>query len=274
MTIRVSSLHVYPVKSCRGIDVQQTLLTNTGVAFDRQWMVVNAAGRFLTQREYPRMALIQTGLYQQGLRLDAPGMPTLQLSMNATRSEQSVTVWRDTLIALDEGSEAANWLSKYLQADVKLVQFDPRAQRKSSAEWTGDVVALNQFSDGYSILVISEASLADLNSRLPSNTGPLPMNRFRPNIVLSGVNAYDEDRLHEIKMGAIRLRIVKPCTRCKITTTDQTSGEVRGDEPITTLKSYRWDAKLRGVTFGQNIIVIEGIGETLSTGQEVVPVWK
>lgn len=272
--IRIAALHVYPVKSCRGIDVQRTLLTNTGFAFDRQWMVVNAAGRFLTQREYPRMALIHTALHERGIRLDAPGMPTLQLSANATRSEMSVTVWRDTLIALDEGSEAANWFSKYLQADVKLVQFDPHAQRKSSAEWTGDVVALNQFSDGYSILVISEASLADLNSRLPSDAGPLPMNRFRPNIVLAGVNAYDEDRLHEIKVGSIRLRMVKPCTRCKITTTDQASGEVRGDEPIVTLKSYRWDAKLRGVTFGQNIIVIEGSGDTLSTGQEVIPVWK
>jgi uncharacterized protein len=274
MTAKVAALHVYPVKSCQGLAAAAVQLTPTGFYRDRHWMMVNPAGKFLTQRELPRMALITTALTTQGVRLTVSDRSAFDVQIADACQERTVTVWRDTLIALDAGDAAAQWLSQFLQTDVRLISFAPQARRVSSREWTGDVESLNQFSDGYAMLAISEASLADLNSRLPSAVQPLPMSRFRPNIVLSGLDAYDEDRIHELHAGAVRLRIVKPCTRCKITTTDQVSGEVRGDEPITTLKSYRWDAALRGVTFGQNVILIAGAGHSLSVGQELKIVWK
>jgi uncharacterized protein len=235
---------------------------------------VSPAGKFLTQRELPRMALIATALTTQGVRLTVSDNAALDVQASDAGEERTVIVWRDTLIALDAGDGAAQWLSKFLQTDVRLVSFAPQARRVSSREWTGDIESLNKFSDGYAMLAISEASLADLNGRLPSAMAPLPMNRFRPNMVLSGLAAYDEDRIHELHAGEVRLRIVKPCTRCKITTTDQVSGTVGGNEPIKTLKSYRWNAALPGVTFGQNVILVAGEGGSLSVGQELKVVWK
>ena len=134
-----------------------------------------------------------------------------------------------------------------------------------SPEWTPATRAVTEFSDGFPILVISRASLAELNSRLPK---PLPMERFRPNVVIDGVEAYDEDRIHELRAGEVTLRIVKPCTRCSITTTDQQAGAVDGVEPLKTLKEYRFDRELRGVAFGQNAIVGRtGLARRLRVGQ-------
>jgi uncharacterized protein YcbX len=251
----------------------------TGFASDRAWMLVNAQGKFLTQRELPRMALIEPALIESaelgsGVRFAATGMSTIEVFLDNRCQDRTVIVWRDTLTAIDAGDVAAEWLSIFLHRAVRLVRFHPNARRISSLEWTGDIESPNQFSDGYAMLAISEASLTDLNARLPNTMAPLPMNRFRPNIVLSGLDAYAEDRIHELHAGDVHLRIVKPCTRCAITTTDQLSGEVCGDEPIKTLKSYRWDAALRGVAFGQNVILARGDGSTLSVGQELVPIWK
>jgi uncharacterized protein YcbX len=254
--------------------VSQAKLASTGFELDRHWMLVNTADKFLTQRELPRMALIDVASSATGVQLTAPGMPAILVQPRDHRAERTVTVWRDTLTALDEGDDVAAWLSHFLGVNVRLVCFHPEQKRVSSRDWTGDIQALNKFSDGYAILAISEASLADLNHRLPASVAPLPMNRFRPNIVLSGLDAYAEDRIHELHAGNVRLRIVKPCTRCAIPTTDQLTGEVCGDEPIKTLKSYRWDAALRGVTFGQNVIVIDGVGSSLAVGESLEVVWK
>jgi uncharacterized protein YcbX len=279
MTVCIAALNVYPVKSCKGTALVTARLTPAGFYSDRAWMLVNAQGRFLTQREMPRMALIESSVIESavqgsGVRFAAPGMSAIEVYSGDQDQERTVVVWLDTLTALDVGDVAAEWLSKFLHMAVRLVRFHPKSRRISSREWTGDVESPNQFSDGYAMLAISEASLADLNARLPSSMAPLPMNRFRPNIVLSGLDAYAEDRIHELHTDDVRLRVVKPCTRCAITTTDQLTGEVCGDEPIKTLKSYRWDAALRGVTFGQNVILMLGAGRTLSVGQELVPIWK
>jgi len=279
MTVRVAALNIYPVKSCKGIALANARLTPAGFYSDRAWMLVNPQGKFLTQRELPRMALIEPSLMESaergsGVRLAAPGMSVIEVFPGDQHQERKVVVWRDTLTALDVGDFAAEWLSQFLHTAVRLVRFHPKARRISSREWTGEIESLNQFSDGYAMLAISEASLADLNARLPNPMTPLAMNRFRPNIVLSGLDAYDEDRIQELHSDDVRLRIVKPCTRCAITTTDQLTGEVCGDEPIKTLKSYRWDAALRGVTFGQNVILIRGDGKLLSVGQDLVPIWK
>ena len=272
-TARIESLHIYPVKSCRGLTLTQASLGPTGLMDDRGWLVVSARDRFLTQREVPRLATIQTALLPNGVRLSALGMSDIDIDSETRGERRKITVWRDTLEAIDAGDAAARWLSEYTQMPVRLVRFAADARRVSSREWTGEVEALNQFSDGYPILIISTASLADLNSRLPQGVGPLPMNRFRPNIVVSGVDAYAEDRIHELHGDGVRLRIVKPCTRCKITTTDQLTGEVTGEEPLTTLKSYRWSEALRGVMFGQNVISI-GAGGALKQGQDLQVVWK
>lgn len=266
----IHSLNVYPVKSCRGIGLDEALVTEAGFLHDREWMFVRADGRFITQREEPRLALIAPALREQMLELNAPGMDTLVVDADARGTATEVTVWRDSVPAFDIGEPAAAWITRYLGTPARFVRFDPRHRRASNTSWTGGVEALNRFSDGYPWLVISRGSLDDLNSRLEQ---PLPMNRFRPNIVLDGVAAFAEDQIAELIVGAVHLRMVKPCTRCAITTTDQSTAE-RGKEPLRTLLKYRYSSELKGVLFGQNAILIAGAGASLRTGASVEIVWK
>lgn len=267
----IVSLHVYPVKSCRGIGLDSAVLTPTGLADDRHWMLVRPNGRFVTQRELPRMALIMTSVDDTGLVLIAPGMEPLRVPRESNGEALAVTVWKFSGSGIDCGSAAAAWCSQFLETDLRLVRFDPAMPRECSPEWTVGTRAFTEFSDGFPILVISRASLAELNSRLPR---ALPMERFRPNVVIDGVDAYAEDRIHELRGDGATLRIVKPCTRCSITTTDQEVGAVDGVEPLATLKSYRIDRELRGVTFGQNVIVVRGAGTRLRVGEQFETVWK
>jgi hypothetical protein len=267
----ISGLFIYPIKSCAGTTLRHAQLATTGLRNDRRWMLVNEQGRFVTQREQGRLALITPALRGDGLRIDAPGMTTLEVFGTSQARPCSVTVWKDQCQAYDEGAAASAWFSGFLEQPVRLVRFAEDQQRISSREWTGEVQALNQFSDGFPLLVISTASLADLNSRLQAT---LPMNRFRPNLVVDGLPAYGEDNVHELIAGEVRLRVVKPCTRCKITTTDQATGIAQGTEPINTLRSYRLDRVLRGVTFGQNVIIVAGVGNQLQVGQPLLVTWR
>jgi uncharacterized protein YcbX len=269
--VKVESLHVYPLKSARGIDLGHALLGTTGLDYDRHWLLVNPDGRFLTQREHPRLALVHTALRGTTLELSAPGLPALALADGAPGAARRVRIWNDEVDAIDAGDAAGDWASRALGAACRLVRFDTRQARLSSRDWTGVVAAPNQFTDGFPVLVASRASLDELNSRLAQ---PLPMNRFRPNLVLAGLAPWDEDRIDELQIGSVRLKLVKPCTRCSITTIDQVSGTPTGDEPLRTLKSYRYDAALRGVLFAQNAIILAGIGATLTVGQDVTPRWK
>jgi uncharacterized protein YcbX len=222
--------------------------------FDREWMVVNPSGRFLTQREAPRLALVRTVLHADALELHAPGLPPLHVPFErATRAEpQEVTVWNDRVLARDEGDAAARWLGEHLGRDVRLVRFDDSRARPTDPQWSQGLNGTSAFADGYPVLVLSRASLAELNTRLDA---ALPVDRFRPNLLLDGCVAYAEDGIAALESEAIKLRLVKPCTRCSITTTDQLTGTVQGDEPLRTLRAYRWDPSLRGVAFGQNAIV-------------------
>jgi uncharacterized protein YcbX len=247
----VASLHIYPVKSCAGISLPQVDVLPTGLAHDREWMVVDAAGRFVTQREAPRLALVRTSLRDDALRLEA-GPASLQLPLDHDGPLREVAVWRSRVPAFDAGGEAAAFFSDFLGRALRLVRFDARHARLSNRERTGGLKAPNLFSDGYPVLVASEGSLADLNARLPV---PLPMDRFRPNIVLSGVLPWAEDGLGDFAVDAVELRVVKPCTRCVITTTEQSTGRREGEQPLRALQAFRYDAALRGVTFGQNAIV-------------------
>jgi len=265
MTARITALNVYPVKSCRGVPLQSAVVTPTGFAHDRHWMLVRPNGRFVTQRELPRMALIGTQVMEGVLTLTAPGMPPLTVSPGSVAA-RPVTVWKFDGSGLDCGAEASAWATKFLETELSLVAFDASQPRICSPEWTQGVHAITEFADGYPVLVISRASLADLNSRLEK---PLPMERFRPNLVIDGVDAFAEDRMHELRVGGVTLRMVKNCTRCAITTTDQQTGTLDGQEPLRTLKSYRFDRELRGVVFGQNAIIVAGAGEMLRVGENI-----
>jgi hypothetical protein len=254
LVITIDSLFVYPVKSCRGIAVTQAKLTPRGLQYDREWMVASPDGRFVTQREEPRLALVGTALQEGHLELTAPGLPKLAVPLrrSARGASFEVTVWRDRVQAFDEGPAAAGWLGEHLRRDVRLVRFDDARPRATDPAWSHGLAGTSAFADGYPVLVLSRASLDDLNSRLPT---PLPVDRFRPNVYLGGCAPYSEDAIGALESQRMRLRIVKPCTRCVITTTNQATGVPQGDEPLRTLKAYRWDEALRGVTFGQNAIV-------------------
>jgi uncharacterized protein YcbX len=269
--VSLQSLHVYPLKSARGIDLGRAVLTPTGLDHDRHWLLVNGDGRFLTQREQPGLALVRTALRGTTLELTAPGLPPLIVPDDAGGPARRVRIWHDDCDALDAGDAAADWASRALGAACRLVQFDPRQRRLSSRDWTGAVSAPNQFSDGFPLLVANHASLEELNARLAQ---PLPMNRFRPNLVLDGLAAWDEDRIDEIVIGAVRLKLVKPCIRCRITTIDQDTGTPTGEEPLQTLKRYRYDAALRGILFAVNAIILAGVGATLAAGDVAQMRWK
>ena len=262
----VGALYVYPIKSCRGIAVHRTLIGERGLEHDREWMIIDADGRFLTQREVPRLALISVALSASELELGAPGAAPLAMALDAPGPTRSVTVWRDVVPAIDQGDRVAEWLSAWLGRAARLVRFDPKIRRLCNAAYAGGSGAHTGFADGYPLLVLSEASLVDLNGRLAN---PLPMNRFRPNLVLSGIQAYDEDHIDQVHVGRIALKLVKPCIRCQITTTDQLTAEV-GIEPLPTLALYRHNARLEGVAFGMNAVILAGAGAAISIGERAI----
>jgi uncharacterized protein YcbX len=265
--IRITALNIYPVKGCRGIAVDSARVAATGFEHDREWLITRPDGRFMTQREEPRLALIETSLPGgDALRLRIPDGAELNVSPAAPGREVEVTIWKDRCAAFDAGDAAAEFLTGYLGSPLRLVRFDARRKRRSNPDWTPGIEALNQFSDGFPWLLASEASLEDLNSRLQRQ---IPMNRFRPNIVVSGLPPFGEDRLHELTAGPVRLRRAKPCTRCIVTTTDQATGKRDGTEPLQTLRQFRFDRELKGVVFGQNMILIDGAGAQLRVGQEL-----
>lgn len=270
--VAISALYVHPIKSCAGVGVRDALLIETGLEFDRAWMVVDIHGRFLTQRELPRMALIVPTLKHTELVLRAPGMLALHLALDAVEAPTRVTVWKDEVAAYDMGDLAAQWFSDFLGQKCRLARFDPEQKRLSNKQWTGDIDAENAFSDGYPVLVASDASLADLNERLGKRgAAPVEMRRFRPNIVLSGLDAFGEDHLDEIRFetpeGEVVLKLVKPCSRCTIPSVDPATGE-QGHEPGDTLSTFRADARLDGaITFAMNAVIVKGIECGLRVGQ-------
>ena len=272
----VAGLFVYPVKSCGGIALPAAAVTERGLLHDREWMIVGAAGRparFVTQREIPRLSLVRTALTDSSLVLSAPGMDDLAIEFGRAGDRIDATVWRDTVEAIDQGDAAAGWLSAFTGADLRFVRFDPDVRRPCNTAFAGDSGAHTGFADGYPLLVIGGASLDDLNARLSARGGmALPMNRFRPNLVLDGVEAYDEDHLATIRIAGVELRLVKPCVRCQITTTDQATALV-GVEPLATLAGYRNNPRLGGVTFGMNAIVTAGAGAALGVGSPAEIDW-
>ena len=275
---RIARLFVYPIKSCAGVELSEALLTDMGLDLDRAWMVVDAQGEFVTQRELPRMALVQAQLKRSEVVLRAPGMLALHLSIDSVEQPVKVRVWDDEVPAFDMGAVAAQWFTDFLGRPLRLVRFDPDHQRLSSSKWTGGVEASNQFQDAFPLMVLSEGSLDELNRRLAEAGHPaVGIERFRPNIVLAGLQAQDEDRLDVIRIAAgeeVQLRPVKPCARCPIPDIDPANG-ASSPYVSATLRTYRANELVNGaVTFGMNAIALSGYGQLLRVGQAVTADWR
>jgi uncharacterized protein len=247
-TVILSRLYVYPIKSCAGISLQSADLSATGLRHDRRWMLVDETGEFMSQRAHPRMALISVRLAPEWMIVSAPDMDELEIPLYPqAESSIDVRVWGDTNRGKLVAEEADRWFTEFLEFPCRLVykpDDDPRLVDSSYAR-SGDQVS---FADGFAFLLISEASLEDLNDRLED---PLPMNRFRPNFVIRGCGPYAEDGWSRLRIGNIPFRVAEPCPRCAITTVDQGTG-ARGKEPLRTLATYRKSE--RGTVFGRNLI--------------------
>lgn len=259
MQPRISSLLTYPIKSCGALHHTEIMLDSRGLLWDRHWMVVEESGRtpgrFLTGREMPRLMLIQPRFVGEFLQVSAPGMQSLHvpLAQSQDASPRWVTVWNDTCEAIDEGDLVAEWFSDFLGQSVRLVAMADHFRRVIDTEYVQTPTETG-FSDGYPLLLISEASLEDLNERLRARgQEPVPMARFRPNVVVEGCAPYAEDTWREALLGDITFEIVKPCKRCQMITIDPaTATAPEPKEPTATLATYRrWNG---GVIFGQNIV--------------------
>jgi uncharacterized protein YcbX len=271
----LTELVLYPIKSCAGLSVPEALLALDGLSaqgvHDREWMLVTPDGLFLTQREVPRMAVVTPRIEAEMLVAEAPGMSPLHLPLahDAAAKTVDVLIWEDRVPAADCGDAAASWFTTAIGAPCRLVRFRPEFHRPTSTKWTGGVPAATRFSDGYPILLIGQVSLDDINTRLTqAGRDKLPMNRFRPNVVVDGIEAFEEDFVAAFHDDAIALRPVKPCARCPIPAVDQATG-IPGPDPLDILQSYRANPRMDGaVTVGMNVIVQDGIGQFLRVGQQ------
>ncbi|MGH8132505.1 MAG: MOSC domain-containing protein [Steroidobacteraceae bacterium] len=272
MGISVTDLYVYPVKSARGAARERVRVTASGPEWDRQWMIVNAQGTFLSQRTHPQLARIVPEVTGDSLVLNAPGLPGLRVPLGAGGEPAPVPVriWKDACVGVDQGERAHEWVSRAVGEPVRLVRVAPDMGRVANPEFAGSTPAPIGFPDGYPFLVCNQASLEDVNTRLPK---PIPMERFRPNIVVTGLPAWAEDRIDTLTIGTVTLRLVKPCTRCTIPSIDQRTGE-RSTDPGPALKSFRFSKALLGVMFGENAVIVRGVGEAIERGAEGEVIFK
>ena len=271
LAVSVHSLHVYPVKSCAGISLRESLLIETGLEFDRAWMAVNERGEAATQRVFPRMALIQPTLKSYEMILRAPGMLALHIALDTVEKPVRAKVWDDEVAAYDMGDLCAQWFSDFIGSKLRLLRFDPEQKRLSERRWTGVIEAENGFADAFPLLVTSTASMTELNRRLLlQGHAPVTMARFRPNLVLDGPGAHGEDPLDEFTIGTeegpVRIKLVKPCARCPVPDVDPLTG-MAGHKVADALAGYRADARLDGaLSFGMNAVIVEGFERNLHVG--------
>lgn len=278
----IASLHVYPVKSCAGLFLPQAQALPTGLELDRTWMVIDGDREMVSQRDHSRMCLITVQLFGGHAMLRAPGLPDLALDLDRFDSPVRVRVWDDVVKACDMGPLAAEWITAFLRAGAghvtgsyRIVRFDPDQQRLADMRWTRGDRVVSQFSDGFPILVTSRASLDELNRRLNAQGhASVGMERFRPNLVLDGIEAHDEDRIDtltiETAQGPVTLRLCKPCPRCPMPNINPATA-TRSPEVGDMLQTYRSDARVKGaITFGMNAYVVDesgaGFSHTLRVG--------
>lgn len=249
--ITVSSLHLYPVKSCRAMELTEMELDDRGAKEDRRWMIVDGEGVFQTQREHPRLALVVVELTGRGITLSAPNQSSIEIERPVDPGSDFVTqVWGDDARVRPAAPAANEWISEYLHVPARLVHLPDDAVRVMRDEYRRGIEGPRRvpLSDSAPILITNRASIEDLNTRL---TTPLLMNRFRPNIVVSGIPPFAEDDWRTIRIGDVTFEVAKPCARCATTTVDQATA-ARGVEPLRTLATFRRKGSL--VMFGQNIV--------------------
>lgn len=284
MPFAIASLHSYPVKSCAGLTHQQATVTPGGLENDRHWVIVDQYGIFMTQRTYPRMALVRPQVEEGLLTLSAPGMPDITVPRPAPDTPRAVPVriWAADTLGADEGDTVAQWLGDFLGTPCRLLREHPNARRIASpdhvdtwidqhGEWEQGFPHEHRFgfADGFPFLVTSQSSLDELNRQLlDKSAGPITMNRFRPNIVIDGLESYDEDHLIGMRIGGLAFAFVKACARCPIPNIDPATAAV-GVEPGPTLRAHRMFPQ--GMLFGVNAVMTGAGLATLRVGDEVEP---
>jgi uncharacterized protein len=271
----ITEIYAYPIKSGAAVPLSSSRITALGLATDRQWLIVDDTGRFQTQRQIPHLVWIAAKVSGDKLILSAPNQPVLELPLaNEKHAKRTVTVWRDTLPAIDMGDAASQWLQDFLQIPGRvfhLVQFDPSQERLSDPNWTGQQAAAHQFADGFAINVLSQSALDAFNERLLEYGLPVAdVRRFRPNLVLGNVPAHQEDRWRYLTIqtdeGPVELELVKPCPRCQIPNIDPETS-IADEQVSELLAQYRRLEKMDGaVCFGVNAVVRSGAGRTIRCG--------
>jgi len=282
--MHISEINIYPIKSLKGISLDSAVVEERGLQYDRRWMLTTPDGMFFTQREFPRMATLSVWIEEDGSGLGVAADrfgDVFVPSQPDTGDKQQVTIWQSVCEGEIYGGALNEWFSDVIGTNCQLVYMPDNTRRSVNKRFDhGDDVV--SFADGYPLMVLSEATLADLNSRLDD---PLPMNRFRPNLVVSGSSAFAEDAWDKVRIGEAVFRSTKPCERCVMTTVDQSNGEFTGKEPLKTLASYRMAKDVMpdryeslgvgatAVLFGQNLIA-ESAGATVHVGDavEILPV--
>ena len=248
----VQNLYLYPIKSLGGISVQEAQVEERGFKYDRRWMLVDQSGEFLTQRQHPQLALLQVALGEAGMvvfsKLDPSRKISFDFEMNSGK-ELQVSVWGDVLTALQVSPEVSAWFSDFLAMNVDLVRMPESSHRKLDPRYAVQEESVS-FADGMPYVMIGQASLDELNGRLAD---PVGMDRFRPNLVFSGGEAYAEDQFKQLQIGEVEFQVVKPCARCVMITVDQEKG-TKGKEPLATLATYR--SQGAKVYFGQNAVAL------------------
>lgn len=265
--MKLSEINVYPIKSLGGISLKSAVIEERGLQFDRRWMLIDESNKFLTQREFPKMAVVKVEIEKENLRVSFDSGEKIIPFVPETNETASVKIWSSRCRAKIYDDETNEWFSDILQTKCRLALIPEETRRKVNyfyAAHKGDVVS---FADGYPVLIIGENSLNDLNERLET---PVPMNRFRPNLVVSGAEAFAEDDWKLIKIGEAVFHVVKPCGRCVMTTVDQEKGEKKGSEPLKTLGKFRIPKRSikKKILFGQNLIT-ENVGATVKVGDQI-----
>ncbi len=248
----VQNLYLYPIKSLGGIAVEEAQVEERGFKFDRRWMLVDKKGDFVTQRQYPQLALLQVALSETQLEVFSKRDPSQRIAFDlglVSNQELQVSIWGDQVLARVVSAEVSRWFSDFLQMEVDLVVMPESSDRKLDPRYAvqGESVS---FADGMPYVIIGQASLDELNGRLAD---PVGMDRFRPNLVFTGGQAFEEDQFTRIKVGEVGFQVVKPCARCVLITVNQQTGE-KGKEPLATLATYR--TVNNKVYFGQNAVAL------------------
>ncbi len=284
--MHVSELNIYPIKSMKGISLRSAVVERRGLEFDRRWVLVDADGNFLTQRELPKMATVKVSLWGDSLDVSANGSGTLRIEPLFDGPRLATAVWDRVGDAIPYDVETNEWFSDVLGTEVELRYMADDAGRPVKAV-NSEASDKTGFADAYPLLLANEASMADLNARIAEGRAgetpalpALPLNRFRPNLVVSGAEAWAEDGWSRIRVGEAVFRVVKPSDRCVVTTIDQAKGESGGKEPLKTLATFRmaknvfpdqFDAfglPANSVLFGENTIP-DTPGATVRVGDEV-----